>query len=155
MTYTLAFENSTNYLTAYVLNGTEYCCASSKTCVTEGLECGDGSLAQLTWAQSGTYYSGDQIYEPDQFPVDFFGPYCPFNEAQNDDGSSNVGGGDASDGPDQSTFNLLISLCVLNVFITFAITILCLRNFKSWRSYLLSGSSAPSLKHSSTENSEL
>ena len=31
LTYTLAYESSTNYLRAYVINGTEYCCPNNGT----------------------------------------------------------------------------------------------------------------------------
>ena len=38
LTYTLIYQQSTGYLLAYILNGTEYCCKAGG-CVTEGYTC--------------------------------------------------------------------------------------------------------------------
>ena len=76
-TYTLVYQQSSGYLLAYIVNGTEYCC-DDQTCVNEGLNCSDGSTAQLTWNNSSTFYSNYQIFNETSFPGGFFGNYCKY-----------------------------------------------------------------------------
>jgi hypothetical protein len=146
LTYTLAYENSTDFLVAYVLNGTEYCCASTRTCVTEGLECDDGiSQAQLTWANSATYYSNYQIYEEDQFPVNFFGPYCPFSSDSPTDDVFPPGDNNSDDDKysSASVTGIALGCSSAAVVATFALTVLLLRMLSPRSRKALLGESTP------------
>ena len=91
ITYTVIFQNSTGYLISYSLIGTEYCCFGTNLYCPNSGNCSDGTIPQLTFAQTNQTLYGYQIFNASSWPTGFFSEDCPFSvvpDCSNDDDDS-------------------------------------------------------------------